>query len=151
MQRRQLWVALYATGHDDGPAEQRLPGLPIGCRIDREKLFPREAADRDYLDAGVNRQVELFRVALELADEVSGRAECTGLRPRVGQPRQRVHEVGRIKAKGVPALGQPGFADPPPFEHDVLAVILAKKIAGCQTGLASTYDDSVQRLHGIYS
>ena len=94
---------------------------------------------------------ESVHVSLEIANQLIPPPEAIGFRAVVGKPGQDTHEVGRVERERIPALGQPGFADPAPLEHDVLAAILLQEIADAEARLARAHDDRIVRRHVICS
>ncbi len=146
LQCRNLRYVLHAAGGDHGPAQHGLFSSPVCPGLDDEIAVIFRPFEGSDLNAGPDGQLKSFNVILKISDQFILPPETVRLRSPVGEPRQDVHGVQRIELEGIPALGQPGLADPPALENYVLTVIALKKIADPQACLAPAHYDGVHYL-----
>lgn len=144
--------SILATAGDHNRTAQHCLFLPVsGSCFDQEQIIVNCLFHRDNRDPGPNRDVKVFDIALKIRDQFTAPTKIVRLASIEWEPGQIVDGIHCVEFKGFPALGQPGFTNPPFFIHAVVATISLKVIAYPQACLPCTDNYSIRYLHRIFT
>ena len=125
---------IRAGRQDDRSREQ----IVVSGAEPEAAVLRRDLRDVDALADGSG---EALGVALEVRNGLVAGQEAFGIVAAVGMTGELQEEVRRVQPEAVPAAGSPGLPDAPLLEHDVLAIVTAQVVAGCEARLPAPDDD----------
>ena len=116
-----------AAGDDHGSrrefAGRRDEAVDAGFPVARERYYRR---------VGRHRKAVAPRIVLQESDEFIARVKSLRVRSFVTVTRHHRIKLRRVQIKGVPALGEPGLADPPALQHALRKASFGQHIANTE-------------------